>query len=293
MGQLAFWNAETDHDASVVNVAQIPQRSPLRYPGGKTWLVPQLRAWLRSLAKPDVFIEPFTGGGIVSLTVAFEDLANRVMMIELDRQVAALWKTILSPENNPWLCQRVIEFDMTLDSLRAELAHSPTTERDLAFHTLIRNRTNHGGILAPGSGVVKHGESGKGIRSRWYPNTLKKRMENIQLVREKITFAEGDGLETIRESRASKSTFFFIDPPYTAAGKKAGSRLYAHNELDHEMLFKECEKIEGSFLMTYDNAPEIVEMAKQHGFKTRTISMKNTHHATMTELLIGNDLSWA
>lgn len=29
-----------DNDLRVVNVASVPQRSPFRYPGGKTWLVP-------------------------------------------------------------------------------------------------------------------------------------------------------------------------------------------------------------------------------------------------------------
>lgn len=33
----------------VVNVATVPQRSPLRYPGGKTWLVPHVRAWLSGI----------------------------------------------------------------------------------------------------------------------------------------------------------------------------------------------------------------------------------------------------
>jgi len=51
-----------------VNVASIPQRSPFRYPGGKTWFVPYLRSWLRAKSKtPKRFIEPFAGGGIVSL----------------------------------------------------------------------------------------------------------------------------------------------------------------------------------------------------------------------------------
>jgi DNA adenine methylase len=27
----------------IVNVASVPQRSPFRYPGGKTWLVPIVR----------------------------------------------------------------------------------------------------------------------------------------------------------------------------------------------------------------------------------------------------------
>ena len=48
----------------IINVASIPQRSPFRYPGGKTWLVPYIRQWLSSLpARPHEFIEPFAGGG--------------------------------------------------------------------------------------------------------------------------------------------------------------------------------------------------------------------------------------
>lgn len=46
-----------------VNVAAVPQRSPFRYPGGKTWLVPYARTWLSNLyPKPAVLIEPFAGG---------------------------------------------------------------------------------------------------------------------------------------------------------------------------------------------------------------------------------------
>src|SRR5689334_9213446 len=148
MSQLGLWKEATSDAPTIVNVAQIPQRSPLRYPGGKTWLIPHVRAWLKSLPKkPKLFIEPFTGGGIVSLTVAFEDLADHVIMAELDHSVAALWKTMLSAEDNQWLADQVIGFDMTLENLRSELAQFPTTERELAFQTFLRNRTNHGGIL--------------------------------------------------------------------------------------------------------------------------------------------------
>ena len=58
-----------------VNVATVPQRSPLRYPGGKTWLVPHVRAWLSGIKpKPAVLVEPFAGGAIVSLTAVMEGL---------------------------------------------------------------------------------------------------------------------------------------------------------------------------------------------------------------------------
>src|SRR5690348_15168944 len=110
MSQLLLWKSDTPKRRSpppLVNVAQIPQRSPFRYPGGKTWLVPHVRTWLKSLpTKPSMFVEPFAGGGIVSLTVAFEDLADRVLMVELDHNVAALWKTILS-DDNQWLAEQI------------------------------------------------------------------------------------------------------------------------------------------------------------------------------------------
>lgn len=79
---------------------------------------------------------------------------------------------------------------------------------------------------------------------------------------------------------------------YTAAGKKAGKRLYAHNELDHEALFAIAATLRGDFLMTYDNADGVEDLARKHNFDTYAISMKNTHHAEMTELLVARNLDW-
>lgn len=292
--QLGLWAVENHRSKRVVNVAQVPQRSPFRYPGGKTWLVPYVRMWLQNLRqKPGIFIEPFVGGGIVSLTVAFEDLADRILAVELDRDVAAVWRTILSDDND-WLANQIVEFDLTPESVREELARDPNDTKELAFQTILRNRTYHGGILAPGSGVLKYGENGKGIKSRWYPYTLFKRIQNIKHVRDKVTFIEGDGVEMVKRHAHDESAVFFIDPPYTAGknGKRAGTRLYTHSELDHEELFKQSQAIRGDFLMTYDKADEVIQLAARHDFAARPISMMNTHHATMQELAIGRDLTW-
>jgi len=291
---MALWTVSAPPPSRVVNVSQIPQRSPFRYPGGKTWLVPHIRHWLKGVKKPRTFIEPFVGGGIVSLTVAFEDLADHVVMVELDNEVASLWHTILS-DDNEWLAERIIAFDVSTESVRTELASNPSSRREVAFQTLLKNRTFHGGILAPGSGILKHGENGKGIKSRWYAQTLAKRIRNITHVRDKISFIEGDGITVIKQFAAQKTAAFLIDPPYTAGknGKRAGKRLYTHFELDHDELFRQAERIKGELLMTYDNAEEVKQMAEQHGFETDLISMMNTHHATMQELIIGHDLSWA
>ena len=106
----------------IVNVASVPQRSPFRYPGGKTWLVPRIRQWLRSLhQQPSEFIEPFAGGGIVSLTVAFEQLAERVLMVELDDQVAAVWQTILTSDGE-WLANEIAAFELSLEAVTSVLS---------------------------------------------------------------------------------------------------------------------------------------------------------------------------
>jgi DNA adenine methylase len=276
----------------IINVASVPQRSPFRYPGGKTWLVPLARAWLRSLRrKPRLFVEPFAGGGSITLTVASESLADHVLMVELDKDVAAVWETLFSGQGK-WLAARIMDFDVSVESVKEELAKIPSSVRQRAFQTILKNRVYHGGIMAHGSAMIRHGENGKGIKSRWYPTTLKRRILDIDALTN-VEFIEGDGMEVVKKKAANKTAVFFIDPPYTATGKKAGKRLYSHNELDHERLFDLAAKIAGDFLMTYDNAEGVIEMATRRGFDTEVVAMKNTHHAEMTELLIGRNLEWA
>ncbi|MCX5807553.1 MAG: DNA adenine methylase [Proteobacteria bacterium] len=275
-----------------VNVASVPQRSPFRYPGGKTWFVPTFRNWIAGMCqKPRILIEPFTGGGIISLTALFENLVQRVVMAELDDEIAAVWESI-TQGSATWLAERIITFDLTKDAVVNEINKVPNSQKERAFQTILKNRTFHGGILAEGAGLLKHGENGKGIHSRWYPGTIAKRLLNIGNIVSKIEFRHDDGLKVMKEYYDRDDSVFFIDPPYTAGGKKAGKRLYNHYDLDHQLLFKTCKSLKGDFLMTYDNADEVKKMARDHGFQMRLIPMTNTHHTAMEELVIGKDLSW-
>lgn len=277
----------------IVNVASVPLRSPFRYPGGKTWFVPRIRQWLASLPrKPQAFIEPFVGGGIIGLTVAFENLAAHVTLVELDHQVASVWKTLVYGDAQ-WLANRIAEFNFTPETVNTELEKTDlASSEELAFQTILRNRVNHGGILAPGAGRVKYGENGKGLASRWYAKTLSRRIRKIIHIRERLTFVEGDGLEILEENAHKTDAAFFIDPPYTAGGKNAGRRLYTHFELDHDTLFKVSCELSGDFLMTYSNNGQVQALARKYHLAMKEIAMKNTHHAKMTELLIGRNLDW-
>jgi len=271
-----------------INVASVPQRSPFRYPGGKTWFVPFVRRWLASLpSKPSLFVEPFAGGAIVGLTVAAEGLAERVLLVELDKRVASVWRTILSGDAD-WLIRRILTFDVSRGNVARELRREPRSERHLAFQTLLRNRVQRAGIMAPGASLVKQGENGRGLRSRWYPQTLARRIREIRAIRHRLEFIHGDGLEIISRFRHQEDCAFFVDPPYTAGGKRAGLRLYAYSQVDHRRLFEMLRNAAGPVIMTYDEAPEVLALAQEYGFHAQLVPMKNAHHATVCELVMTN-----
>ena len=268
-----------------VNVAQVPQRSPLRYPGGKTWLVPHIREWLR-ITKPGILIEPFAGGGVVSLTAVMEDLVERAIMVEIDHDVAAFWHAALRA--GPALAERVRRFKPTRERVRAIEKGGARLLAGHGFRTLVLNRTRNSGILAPGASFTKSGENGKGISSRWYPETLAARLASIDNHAGRITFCEGDGEQLLEPLLAGcgEEGAAFIDPPYTAGGKRAGGRLYAHHAVDHSKLFEILARRNANFLMTYDPSEEIAGLIRRHRFHGVAVRMKNAHHEHLEELII-------
>ena len=142
--------------------------------------------------------------------------------------------------------------------------------------------------MAPGAGLMKEGENGKGLASRWYPVTLHKRILDIIAIKDRVRFIEGDGLAYIRAHSDRQSAAFFVDPPYTAAGR----RLYRFATVDHRTLFSLIGKVAGGFLMTYDDSSEIRQLTVEFRYESETVAMKNTHNACMNELLVGKDLGW-
>lgn len=289
MTQASPWKNST---LSVVNVASVPQLSPFRYPGGKTWFVPHALRWLSSLERrPHTFLEPFAGGASVSCAVLSKGMADRVHLVELDEDVVAVWQTVFSEQASK-LAECILEFILEREKVLDTLAQPPKTPLERAFQTILRNRVQRGGILAPGAGLIKAGENGKGLSSRWYPETLARRIQILSQWREQVTVTHGDGLQTLEQNLERSDVATFLDPPYTAGGKGAGSRLYRHHTLEHDRLFEQATALKGDFVMTYDPAPEVLQRVGQFGLCTRAIAMKNTHHTVQNEQVIGKNLDW-
>ena len=273
---------------SIVNVASVPQRSPFRYPGGKTWLIPIARKWFSSASDNAELIEPFAGGGIISLTAAAENYFNHIIMTELDEDVAAVWETIFSEKDHDWLSNKILNFVVTPENINEVELHANEGTKERAFSTIVRNRTNHGGILAKGSGKIKTGEGGKGLSSRWYPETLVRRITEANKLRDKIQFINEDAFNIMRQQQNNSNAYFFIDPPYTIAGR----RLYNLFDVDHRQIFEIISKLQGHFLLTYDDTTEIRNFAEEFSLSYKTIPMQTTHLIKKEELLISDNFEW-
>lgn len=262
----------------------MPQRSPFRYPGGKTWLIPELRAWLAH-TRPRLFVEPFAGGGTATLTAVAEGLTEQALMVESDPQVAAVWATVFSSDAEA-LARRIETFPFNRSNVVALLETDPVNRADVAFATIVRNRVQRGGIIAPGAGLMKSGESGKGLGSRWYPATLAKRVRAAGQMRDRISFVHGDGLACTAKHLNDRGAVFFFDPPYTAGGKRAGARLYSDHQVDHSAVFAAGAAAAGGALLTYDDAVEVRGLADKYRIAATRIGMMSGHNRRMRELLL-------
>ena len=273
------------------NISQVPKRSPLRYPGGKTWMTPLLRLWLKSIdIESKKFIEPFAGGASASLLAVDEKLCDQAYFAELDPKVAKLWKCILS-EEGPLLADSIVEFKLNKKNVKTILGpqRGRWSDRKKALAVIVQNRTQRGGIMAPGAGRLKEGENGNGLKSRWYPETLSKRIKHIHSLNPKLHFTAGDGFTILEKFSKDPNAIAFVDPPYYVAAE----RLYACWKMDHKHLFTTLSNFQGNFLLAYDDAPEIREWVKEFKFQAVEVAMKTTNHAKKNELIISRNLDWA
>jgi DNA adenine methylase len=262
--------------------------SPFRYPGGKSWFMDHVRRWLKAqIKKPKVLVEPFGGGAGVSLISVNEKLVERAVFSEIDRDVAATWETVLNG-HAAWLANEILTFRVSRERVEKKLKEEPKTDHERAFQCLLKNRTARGGVLSVGAGLIRSGENGKGLKSRWYPETLSNRIQAIARLKGQLRFSQSDAFKVIGQYLDQADTVFFVDPPYTQAAR----RLYTHWNIEHEELFKLLRDAKGQVLMTYDDTKEVRRWANRYGFKVRRISMRTTHHQHKHELMISRDFGW-
>jgi DNA adenine methylase len=100
------------------------------------------------------------------LAIAELRLATKVVMVERDPAVAAVWRAIVDGRADE-LAERVLDFELKPRLIQRVIEGQFRALVDRAFQCLVRNRLSRGGVMAPGAGLLNRGENDRGIGSRW------------------------------------------------------------------------------------------------------------------------------
>ena len=243
-----------------------PFASPLRYPGGKAGFSDLLTEIIR---RNDLggctYAEPFAGGAGAAFSLLYAEQVSRILINDLDPQLGAFWRSVLDRTDD--FVKLILSTRPTVAEWRRQRAiyQKPGRYSDLrvGFATFFLNRCNRSGIIATGGPIGGVKQQGKwGIRARWGPAELERRIRRIAAYRDRVEFFQMDARDFLREEvlpRSRDGMFVYLDPPYY----KKGPQLYlnASTHEDHERLAAYLRRIcRFKWVASYDNVPEIRQM---------------------------------
>jgi DNA adenine methylase len=274
-----------------IELKRVSHFSPLRYPGGKAALTGFLDQIIKARKLHGaVYVEPFAGGGGAALSLLFLEKVDRIVINDLDPAIFAFWKAVT--EETAWFVEQILNCELTVDEWRRQRSiyvdGKKRTFKELGFALFYLNRTNHSGIVE-GWPIGGLDQSGKWkIDARFNREGLVERVKRIGLYASRIEVRNEDGLSLAREFLAKDPGLIYLDPPYFAKGKC----LYLnHFELEDHKRLSEClnEFPSSSWLLTYDNVPEIRSLYGSRSIVEFSLGYSVHSPRTGSEILIASD----
>lgn len=238
--------------------------SPLRYPGGKTSLLPFMSDVLR---RNDLdqrpYAEPFAGGCGLALGLLFEGVVSEIHINDIDASIWAFWHSVL--HETAAFVELIAKTDISLPEWRHQrtvyLEGNAQDPLALGFAAFFLNRTNRSGIIK-GAGVIG-GMAQQGnykIDCRFNRDDLCARILRVANYRDRITLTRLDAVEFLRcaDEILPKKSLLCIDPPYFNKGSSLYTSFYKRE--DHQFLSEVILGLQRPWLVTYDRAPEIEDL---------------------------------
>lgn len=263
-------------------------RSPLRYPGGKSKLIPYIMETLK-LNRLDggVYVEPFAGGAAIAWHLLFEDQVERVYINDLSPSIFAFWYSVLNCTDH--LCDLIENTPVTIDEWYKQRDIQNSTNASLierGFSTFFLNRTNRSGIIKAGVIGGLSQEGSYKIDCRFNKAALTERINNIANRKENIHLSNLDAVDFIAEvlPDIGDKCLVNIDPPYYVKGKGLYQNFLEHD--DHYRLFEYVKGIRQPWIITYDDTPEINDIYSE--FKPQPFGLTYTAQVKRkgTEIII-------
>lgn len=258
-------------------VAKRPYLSPLRYPGGKRKLVAQIGRMLDNAGVKRLgrILEPFVGGGAVSIAFLEAGLAEEAVLNDIDPLVATFWHVVFSDKAFD-LVDRIYDTPASLEKWHEVKGSEYESQIDIAFKCLFLNRTSFSGALHNAAGPIggQSQASQYDIGCRYNQEALAERIFRLQKFSGRVRVRNVDFrrfMGYFRSGRSRKTKidfddFWYLDPPFFHKADKL-YRFWFESQ-DHKRLAETLKNLEGRWLLSYDQCPEARQMYSAHPGRT-------------------------
>lgn len=257
-------------------------KSPLRYPGGKTRACKTLDGILQEQFDINDFntiVSPFFGGGSFEFYLQnnynFKIIANDKFI-----PLYNFWVTCKTDKER--MCVSLNNKLNTItkeefSGLRERIMNEPDQLRQSIMYFII-NRCSFSGATLSG------GFSLEASKKRFTRSSIAN-IENLNLAR--VDMHNLDFEDFINNERPKSQNILFLDPPYylEKASKLYGNNGDMHDTFDHEQLYK-CLSKEKKWVMTYNNCEFIRELYKDFTIIETTWSYGMNKSKESSEIVI-------
>lgn len=237
--------------------------SPLRYPGGKTFLFSFFDDIIKNNKLNGVtYIEPFAGGAGAALALLLLEKVDKIVINDLDKAIYSFWMSAVF--NSEKFIKKIKSTPVTIDEWKKQKKIYSKCDDDqfkLGFAAFFLNRTNVSGILngGPIGGINQLGKWK--IDARFNKEKLIEMISRISMYKDRIIIKNEDGIKLIHSYLHKENVFIYLDPPYYDKG--AALYLNHYKNDNHVNLARELNNNPNSFwLLTYDDKKEIKNLYK-------------------------------
>ena len=231
-------------------------KSPLRYPGGKTRackVLDEIISVNYDIEKYDCLISPFFGGG--SFEFYFQNKYGK--HIYANDKFTPLYNFWTQAQNNKDNVCTTLRQLINIDKKQFQEYQNKVIECEpfqQALYFFIINRCSFNGSTLSG------GFSLEASKMRFTPSSINN-IEKLNL--SNIDFSNED-FSTFLEKHKDKNALIFLDPPYYIENSKLyGSKGNLHESFQHSELFVQLKNY-SDWILTYNNCDFIRELYKDY-----------------------------
>lgn len=265
--------------------------TPLRYPGGKTQLLPLV---IDILKKNDLiygeYAEPFAGGSGIAISLLLNDYVSKIYLNDLDPSIYSFWHSVINQPKE--LCRLIEKTDVTIEEWHRQKKVLANPQKysplKIGFATLFLNRTNRSGIIKGGviGGLDQSGNYK--LDCRFNKSDLIRKINRIADHSNRIELSMLDAEIFIKKviPKTAKNAFINIDPPYFCKGSGLYTNFYKPD--DHASLASKVSKIKRKWMVTYDDVDEIRNLYSSFPMYTKNLQYSAQEKRIGVELLIAS-----